>query len=221
VSNLVDAVLFDYGGVMTGPLRASVDAWHAADGIDPASFTRALRNWLSRTVHWATPIHRLETGELAPEEFEELFAAELRTVDGGPVEPRGLLARMFEEMRPDPQMFELVEALKRCGVRVGLLSNSWGGTSYPRPRIDELFDAVVISAEVGLRKPQAAIYHHALDAVGVPARRTFFVDDAEPNILGAQAVGLRALQHLDPRCTRTALGALVPDLADELQGARA
>ncbi len=218
--NLVDAVLFDYGGVLTGPVGDSIAAWHTADGIDPASFTETLRRWLSRTVHWHTPIHRLETGELPAEEFEEIFAAALRTLDGRPVDAAGLLRRMFAGMRPDPAMFDLVEALKRCGVRVGLLSNSWGNT-YPREQIDALFDAVVISGEVGMRKPQPKIYRHALELIGVSECRTLFVDDAEPNVLGAQAVGLRALQHLNPRCTRTALSALVPDLSVVLRGAPA
>ncbi|TNM36504.1 HAD family phosphatase [Nocardioides albidus] len=218
--NLVDAVLFDYGGVLTNPLREVVRDWHAADGIEPESFTAVLRQWLSRTVRWATPIHRLETGELAAEEFEHLLAAELRTLDGTPVEPAGLLSRMFAQMSPDDTMFELAAGLKRCGVRVGLLSNSWAHT-YPRERIDALFDPVVISGEIGLRKPQAQIYQHAVDRMGVPARRTLFVDDAEINIIGARASGLRGLQHLNPRCTRAALSALVPDLSAALQVATA
>ena len=209
---LVDAVLFDYGGVMTGPVGDSIRAWHSADGIDPASFTRTLKQWLSRTVNWETPIHQLETGALSIEEFERIFAAELTTVDGAAPEAAGILGRMFAEMRPDPVMFELVEELRSCGIKVGLLSNSWGNT-YPRAEIDALFDPVVISGEVGLRKPHAAIYQHAVEQLGLPAGRVLFVDDAEPNIIGAQSVGLRALLHTSPRCTRAALAALVPALS--------
>ncbi len=209
---LVDAVLFDYGGVMTGPVGDSIRAWHAADGIDPASFTRTLKQWLSRTVNWETPIHRLETGDISIEEFEATFAAELTTTAGAAPEAAGILGRMFAEMRPDPEMFALVEDLRACGIRVGLLSNSWGNM-YPREQIDSLFDPIVISGEIGLRKPQAAIYHHAVDKLDLPAGRILFVDDAEPNIIGAQAVGLRALLHTSPRCTRAALAALVPALS--------
>lgn len=209
---LVDGVLFDYGGVLTGPVGESIRAWHDADRIDPATFTAALKQWLSRTVHWNTPIHRLETGELGIAEFEELFAAELRTLEGAPVAAQGILRRMFARMRPREEMFALVEDLRAAGVRVGLLSNSWGNT-YPRERIDALFDPVVISGEVGLRKPQPKIYRHALELLDLPAGRVLFIDDAEPNILGAQAVGLRALLHTNPDCTRAALAALVPGLA--------
>lgn len=209
---LVDAVLFDYGGVMTSPVGEAIRAWHATDGIDPASFSRTLKAWLSRTVDWETPIHRLETGELSVAEFEELFAAELTTVEGTAPAAEGLLGRMFAEMRPDPAMFTLVEELRGCGLRVGLLSNSWGNT-YPRKRIDALFDPVVISGEIGLRKPQAEIYAHAVERLGVPADRVVFVDDAEPNVLGARATGLRGLLHTSPQATRAALAALVPTLA--------
>jgi putative hydrolase of the HAD superfamily len=217
---LVDAVLFDYGGVLTGPVGESITAWHAADGIDPASFSTTLKQWMSRTVHWTTPIHQLETGDISITEFEETFAAALVTVDGRPLAAEGILGRMFAEMRPDSSMFLLAEALRACGIKVGLLSNSWGNT-YPRARIDALFDPVVISGEVGLRKPQAAIYEHAIELLGVPAGRVLFVDDAEPNIIGAQAIGLRALLHTSSRCTRAALEALVPDLHTTLQGANA
>ena len=217
---LVDAVLFDFGGVLTGPVSESITAWHRTDGIDPESFSEILRQWLSRTVHWVTPIHRLETGELAVAEFEEIFAAALRTVDGRPVEAAGLLSRMFAELRLDEDMFELAEELRDQGIKVGLLSNSWGNT-YPRERIDALFAPVVISGEVGLRKPQPAIFRLALDQLGLRPGRVLFVDDAEPNILGAQTLGMRALLHTQPRCTRAALAALVPALSPIARGVNA
>jgi putative hydrolase of the HAD superfamily len=207
----VDAVVFDYGGVLTGPVRDSIAAWLAADGIEPESFSRALKAWLSRDAAHGTPIHRLETGELSVAEFDRLLAAELVTVHGGPVDPVGVLARLFAGMRPDPAMFTLAGDLRAQGVRVALLSNSWGNT-YPRERIDALFDPVVISGEVGLRKPLAAIYQLTLRKLQLPAERVLFVDDAEPNVLGARAVGMRALLHESADATRSALAGLVPAL---------
>ena len=207
----VDAVVFDYGGVLTNRVRDSIAAWLEADGIEPASFSRTLKAWLSREAAEGTPIHRLETGELTVEEFDVLLAAALTTVDGGPVHPVGVLARLFAGMRPDPEMFALAEDLRDLGVRVALLSNSWGNT-YPRERIDALFDPVVISGEVGLRKPLAPIYELTLERLGLQAERVVFVDDAEPNVLGARAVGMRALLHADAAATRAALADLVPDV---------
>lgn len=211
VANRVDAVVFDYGGVLTGPVRESIAAWLKADGIEPVSFSRTLKAWLSRDSEDGTPIHRLETGEMSVEEFETLLAAELATVHGGPVDPAGVLARLFAGMRPDPAMFQLVGELRDLGIRVALLSNSWGNT-YPHEQIDALFDPIVISGEVGLRKPMAAIYELTLDRLGLPAGRVVFVDDAEPNVLGARAVGMQALLHSDSTTTRAALADLVPEL---------
>lgn len=206
----VDAVVFDYGGVLTGPVRHSIAAWLKRDGIDPASFSRTLKAWLSRRAPAGTPIHRLETGELSAEEFDALLAAELRTIDGRPLHPAGVLDALFAELRPDPEMFALAAEVRENGVRVGLLSNSWGDI-YPRAQIDALLDPVVISAEVGLRKPKAGIYRLTLERLGVPAARVLFLDDAMPNVLGARAVGMRASLHTDAGSTRallTALGAL-------------
>jgi putative hydrolase of the HAD superfamily len=219
-ARVVDAVVFDYGGVLTLPVRESIDAWLEADGIDPASFSRTLKAWLSRDAQDGTPIHRLETGELSVPEFDALLAAELATVDGRPVDPVGVLKRLFAGMQPDPAMFALVEDLRAAGVRVGLLSNSWGNT-YPRERIDALFHAVVISGEVGMRKPLAPIYELALERLGIPAGRVLFIDDAEPNILGARRVGLQAFLHADAVTTRAALAALIPDLDLSTTGASA
>jgi putative hydrolase of the HAD superfamily len=207
----VDAVVFDYGGVLTGPVSRSISAWLAADGIEPASFSRTLKAWLSRDAEPGTPVHRLETGELTVGEFDALLAAELTTVDGRPVDPVGVVDRLFAGMRPDPAMFALAGELRERGVKVALLSNSWGN-SYPRERIDALFDPVVVSGEVGLRKPLAPIYRLTLTRLGVRPERALFIDDAEPNVLGARAVGMRALLHTDAGSTRAALADLVPGL---------
>lgn len=208
----VDAVVFDYGGVLTTPVRDSIGAWLADDAIEPGSFSRTLKSWLSRTADDGTPIHRLETGELPILEFEHLLAAELETVDGRPVRAAGILSRLFAGMRIDPVMPALVRDLRALGIRVGLLSNSWGNT-YPRTQLEELFDDIVISGEVGLRKPNADIYELALARLDVPAHRTAFVDDAEPNIEGAAAMRMRGVLHADPSTTRAALARLVPGLA--------
>ena len=205
------AVVLDYGGVLTSPVGASITAWLEADGIRPESFTAVLKEWLGRDAAPGTPIHRLELGELSIAEFDALLAARLQTYDGGPVAAQGVLSRLFAGLRPDPAMWRLAEDLRAAGHRVALLSNSWGDT-YPRDRLTALFDPIVISAEVGLRKPDPAIYRLVLERLGVDAEECVFVDDAEPNIAGARALGLEAVLHTDAATTRAALAALVPEL---------
>jgi epoxide hydrolase-like predicted phosphatase len=214
---VIDAILFDYGGVLTGPVTHSIASWLVADAIEPTSFSCTLQAWLWGDAEDGTPIHRLETGGLSVAQFEVLLAAELHTTDGRAVVAEGILGRLFAGMQPDPAMFALAEELRAAGLKVGLLSNSWAYT-YPRARIDALLDPIVISGEVGLRKPHAAIYELALHRLGLPADRVLFIDDAEPNVLGARAMGLHALVHVDHPTTRAALIDLVPNLNPHLTG---
>ena len=86
----------------------------------------------------------------------------------------------------------LVHRAQRAGLRTALLSNSWGN-DYPRDGWDEMFDVVVISGEVGMRKPDARIYQLSLERLGASAERTAFVDDAPGNVEGARRCGLQAV----------------------------
>ena|SRR5674476_877068 len=122
----VGVAVFDYGGVLTTPVRDSIAAWLDRDGIDPASFSRTIKAWLSRSAPDDTPIRRLEIGELSTAEFDALLAEELIGKNGGAVAPEDLLKGLFAQMRPNPVMFDLVQDLKDAGIRVALLSNSWG-----------------------------------------------------------------------------------------------
>jgi putative hydrolase of the HAD superfamily len=207
----VDAVVFDYGGVLTTPVRDSIAAWLDRDAIDPVSFSRTIKAWLARTAPDDTPIRRLEIGKLSIAEFDILLAAELVDKDGGAVAPGNLLRSLFAEMEPEQVMFDLVQDLKDAGIRVALLSNSWGNT-YPRDRIDEVFDVVVISGEVGMRKPNQDIFAHMLDLLDVRPERVVFVDDAEPNTEGAARLGMHTILHTDSVNTRQKLARLVPTL---------
>ena len=217
----VHAVVFDFGGVLTTPIGESIAAWITADGIRPESLSGALKEWLGRNAAPGSPIHRLETGELSGREFEALFAARLDTHDGSAVDPSGVLKRLFAGMGPDEAMYALLADLRAAGVRTALLSNSWGNT-YPRDRIGALMDVVVISGEVGLRKPDPEIYRLTLERLGIDdPRATVFIDDAAPNVEGAEAVGMRGLLHTDAATTRTALAALIPGLAAPVVEVRA
>lgn len=206
----VEAIVFDYGGVLTTPVRASVGAWLAADGIDPRSYRRALEAWFSADAPTGTPVHRLETGEITEDEFGALLAAELVRHDGDPVVAEGILGRLFAGMRSDPDMLALAAELRAAGLRTALLSNSWGRT-YPADVLAD-FAPVVISGDVGLRKPQAAIYELMLDRLGLPADECVFIDDNEANVDGARAVGMRGLLHTEYAATRAALANLIPVL---------
>jgi putative hydrolase of the HAD superfamily len=198
----VRGLIIDWGGVLTTPLRDAVAAWIEADGIDADAYHVLIREWISGayTDGDANPVHGLEDGSLDPAEFERLLAARLRTRTGTAVVAEGLLARMFLALQPVPPMHEVLRRARAAGVRTCLLSNSWGN-AYPRETFEELFDGVVISSEVGLRKPDAAIFQHALDLVGLPAAECAFVDDIEWNVDAAVELGIAGVHHVDAERT--------------------
>lgn len=190
----IRAVIFDYGGVLTTSGRTALREWTREEGIRRETYSAALKAWLSRDAPHGTPIHRLETGEIGADAFNELLAERLETEDGGPVAPEGLLSRLFAHMRQDHEMLQLVRDLRDAGVRTAMLSNSWGN-EYPWERLAGLFELAVISGDVGLRKPDPRIYRLILDKLGLPARQTAFVDDGSPNIEIAEKIGMRAVLH--------------------------
>lgn len=197
-------LLVDYGGVLTNPLPDAMSAWLRTDRVDPDRFAELMRRWLTTDVE-GNAVHDLETGRISVADFEQRLATELAgdSADPGdvaPAEAAGMLTRMFAGVRPDTTMIEVVRAARAGGVRTGLLSNSWG-LDYPREGWDVLFDTVVISGEVGLRKPDPAIYSLAADRLGLPPEQVVFVDDLPPNVRGAVGVGMVGVRHTSVEAT--------------------
>lgn len=183
---------------MTNPISDSVNAWLEAEGIDRVSYVAIMRQWVGQAYadgHQDTnPIHALERGECTNDEFELALARELVMVDGGPVAGPGLLTRMFAGSRMDEAMLRLLRRLHADGVPTGLLSNSWGG-GYPTELFGEMFDAVVISAEVGMRKPEPRIFLHAARLLGLDPQECVFIDDIQANITAAEQIGFTGILH--------------------------
>jgi putative hydrolase of the HAD superfamily len=192
-------VITDWGGVMTGPIIDTVSAWLDADGIDRASYKAVMRAWVAQAYGAGddvSPIRKLERGECSDAEFEQALAAELVRTDGGPVTADGLLTRMFAATEYDLVMHDVIRAARRAGLRTGLLSNSWGGsTGYPADLLPGLFDGVVISGEVGMRKPERRIFLLAAESVGLEPGECVFIDDVEENVTAATAAGLTGVLH--------------------------
>jgi putative hydrolase of the HAD superfamily len=157
-----------------------------------------------------SPIHALERGEMSDEEFEATLAAVLVREDGTAVHSVGLLRRMFGASVILDQMLELIKDLRARGILTSLLSNSWGGGEhgYPRHLFADLFDDVVISGEVGMRKPEERIFQLAATRLGLSPGQCVFVDDVEGNIVAAEELGFAAVHHEDPVRTRAALSKL-------------
>ncbi len=190
-------LIVDWGGVLTSGLGESMSAWCEDDGIDYAAFRSVMWEWLGPEVgeeaRW-NPVHALERGELEVPHFEASLAARLRRRDGSELPAEGLLDRMFARFEHAPDMAGLVHRANRAGLRTALLSNSWGN-SYPRDGWEEMFDTVVISGEVGMRKPEPGIYRLVLSRLGLGAGECVFVDDMRVNVLAAVTLGMVGIVH--------------------------
>jgi epoxide hydrolase-like predicted phosphatase len=183
------ALLLDFGGVLTTSVWDSFAAFCGEKGLDDDAVKRLFRD----DPEALADLHELETGRMKEAEFERRFASRL-----GLTEADRLIDSMFAGMRPEPSMVAATRRVRAAGVRTGLISNSWSTTHYDRDLLGELFDAVVISAEVGLRKPEPEIYLLTAERAGVGAGACVFVDDLRDNCAGAEAVGMPAILHRSP-----------------------
>jgi len=191
-------LLVDFGGVLTTNIWASFDRFCEREGLEPG----AVLELFSGDGEALVLLRSLERGAVADDVFERDFAEMLG------VEPTGLIARLFEGLRPEQRMIDAVGSARAAGIRTGLITNSWGMGIYDRAPLD-LFDATVISGDVGLHKPQPEIYLLGAERIGVPAERCVFVDDLRENVAGAEAVGMAAILHRDPAATIADLGRLL------------
>jgi putative hydrolase of the HAD superfamily len=191
------ALIVDWGGVLTSPLADALNGWFGVEGITAEAYTGAMRDFRDSALAALSafdPIAALERGELRVAHFEAELAERISARSGVEIKPQGLVNRMFAQFAAAPAMVNVVRRAKAAGLATALLSNSWGN-EYLREDWDVLFDAVVISGEVGMRKPEPDIYRHTLDLLGRAPGEAVFVDDLEANVRGAAAVGIIGVHH--------------------------
>jgi epoxide hydrolase-like predicted phosphatase len=194
-------LIVDYGGVLTTDVFASFRAFCEVEGLPPDT----VRDRFREDPEARGLLADLETGTLPVPDFEARFATVLA------VEPTGLIARLFGGMAPDEEMLDGVRTIRAAGTPTGLLSNSWGD-ALAYGALDELFDAWVISSEVGLRKPDPAVYEMAAERLGLAPDACVFVDDLPGNLKPAQALGMATVLHRgDAAITLTEIRAYLTD----------
>jgi putative hydrolase of the HAD superfamily len=182
----VKGLLVDFGGVLTTNVFDSFKAFCRAEGLPEDS----VKNMFRERGEGLALLRRLETGELTADDFSAQFAPLL----GVPAE--NLVERLFGGVGPDEPMVDAVRRARAAGIKTGLISNSWGdGLAYDPALLEELFDAVVISGDVGLHKPQPEIFLLGAERIGVTPEECVFVDDLRENCAGAEAVGMTAILH--------------------------
>jgi putative hydrolase of the HAD superfamily len=206
MSEKLRALIVDYGGVLTTDVRSTHRQWLAAENIDVEIFREVMREWMAPDAA-ANPVHALETGQLPGPQFEAALASALSTRSGTHIPAPDLLKRMFGGFADEPAMYEVLRRARRAGLKTALLSNSWSN-EYDRALWHELFDVTVISGEVGLRKPDPAIYELTARRLGLPVDACVFVDDLRANVQAAAQVGMVGVLHRDTDATVAELEAL-------------
>jgi putative hydrolase of the HAD superfamily len=189
----VRAVLWDFGGVILSSPFEAFTAYERQHGL-PEGFLRQLNATNPDTNAWA----RLERSEVDLEGFAELYEAEAADA-GHRIDAGAVLALLSGELRP-----AMVRALRRIreeGLSQACLTNNVAGTEAVRPELADvmaLFDAVLESSKLGVRKPDPRFYDLALEAVGVAPAEAVFLDDLGINLKPARALGIHTIKVVDP-----------------------
>jgi putative hydrolase of the HAD superfamily len=206
------AVICDFGGVLTTPLIEAFLHYQEQSGISFESIVDAMRRVTERTGK--NPLYELEKGAISEVEFLRSIEYEM----GGGVDLSSLHHVYFDHLRPNTPMIEFVRSLRvDRGLRSALLTNNvrewepkWRSLL---PEIDEVFEVIVDSAFVGMRKPDPAIYELTVERLGdsVRAEHCIFIDDLEINCDAARELGMTAVQFRD---TQQAIAEVEAALAD-------
>lgn len=199
-------MLFDLTGVLTTSPWPALG--RAGDGDHDAVLDVLVGPYAADTDH---PWHRLERGEIAILEFATLIEA--HAAERGMTLDLVSLQHLIGGLEVHDAVVARVRSLRHDGYLTALVTNNVReGASHWRAMLpfDELFDVVVDSSEVGMRKPNPAIYTHALAALGdVEPARAVFLDDQPGNVAGAERAGLAAILVTGPDQAVEALDALL------------
>ncbi|GAA1396748.1 HAD family hydrolase [Catellatospora coxensis] len=188
------ALVLDFGGVLTNDFWEVLRGFARREGLDE----NALVDLVTKDAEGVGLLRNLERGSIGQAEFEREMSVRL----GVPAD--GLLARMAADLRPDDEMLSAVAELRAAGVKVGILSNSWGSDyfdPYAPWNLEERADVVIISDQVRLRKPDPEIFDLVLDKLGVPAAECLFIDDIAAYLEPARAKGMAVWHHADSAAT--------------------
>jgi putative hydrolase of the HAD superfamily len=191
---LIRALISDFGGVLTTPLSRGFLAYQEEAGISLEELGLAMAR--AGEAYGEQPLFALERGEISEAEFARRLEEQFdRRFDLG-----RLRELYFERLEPNETMIRYVSALRARGLRTALLTNNvreweplWRGKL---PQLDRIFELVVDSSFVGLRKPEPEIYELTLERLGgnLRAGECLFVDDLEVNCETARALGMTAVR---------------------------
>ncbi|MEY2455362.1 MAG: putative hydrolase of the superfamily [Acidimicrobiaceae bacterium] len=212
----IEAVLFDFNGVLTtSPFTLMAELGGGAAGLDPEVVLDLMLGPYDEDTDHAW--HRFERGEITAPEYglDLLTRANEAGVEIDFASLRDLMGRLVVH----DVVVERVRALRAQGYRTGLVTNNVKEASSEWRKllpVDALFEVIVDSSEVGMRKPNPAIFLHALELLGgIEPAAAVFLDDAAGNAAGARRAGLHAVlvDAADPAPALVELDALLADMS--------
>jgi putative hydrolase of the HAD superfamily len=200
----IRAIVSDFIGVLTTPIAGVFTQFQDEVGLSPGALREALERATRRTG--VNPLFELECGRMSEPDFIEVLERELEGQLGRHVSMREFTDHYWAGLAHNEELVSFLRAARVAGYRLALLTNNvveWEPRWRPKWPIDELFETVVDSGFVGMRKPDPAIFALTLERLGLPAGACVFIDDLEPNVLAAREVGLHAVHFRD---TEQAIG---------------
>ncbi len=194
----IEAVISDFGGVLTTPLFHAFAHVQEEQGIPLESLGKAM--WAATQARGENPLFAFERGELTEPEFLAIVGEALSEEVGRPVAMEGFADRYWAQLSPNEEMLAYLRSLRERGLRLALLTNNvreWEPRWRPVWEIDALFELVVDSGFVGIRKPDPEIYELTLSRLGLPGEACVFVDDLDVNCEAARASGMHPVVFRD------------------------
>jgi epoxide hydrolase-like predicted phosphatase len=193
----IRAVISDFGGVLTNKLIEAFAAFQDETGISMEQLGRAMQRVAQRDGEY--PLFRLERGELSEPQFLDDLSWGLESELGHRPTLHRFREIYFEALHPNAAMLELMRELRDRGLRMAILTNNvreWEELWRSKLPLDEIFELIVDSAWVGMRKPDPRIYQLTVERLGdgLEPADCLFVDDNELNVEAARALGMTAVR---------------------------
>ena len=191
----IEAIISDFGGVLTSSLTDSFVGVLDASGISLEDLGKAMAAIAER--EGTNPLFELETGRMSESTFMGRLSDELSAQLGNRARLDGFGERYFRHLQPNERLIDYMRQLRERGYKLAICTNNvreWEARWRAMLPVDEIFDVVVDSAFVGSRKPEPRIYQITLEQLGVAPDRTLFIDDVDANCEGARALGMQTIR---------------------------
>jgi len=175
-------LILDFGGVVTTDFRGALSAFCVREGLPPDAIIK-----IFQTDSGSDALEAAETGRMSQREWEKALGDFLG------VDEHQLVSRVLADLRPRPGIHDLVRDARAAGIRPAILSNSWGTGDYDPYTgydLEDDYDAIVISDQVGIRKPGHAIYRLTAAKLGLNPAECLFADDSAHNLPAAAELGM-------------------------------